>query len=82
MARVSVSDQEFLILQAPGFCNLETEKFFNKFPDVSKYTHIAMRLRSEYNYGGFKFSFAADTINPQFKSFKVFPIMFFLLLKS
>merc|ERR1719453_596256 len=58
-------------LKAPGFCNLETSAHFGvKYNDISGYTHLTMRVRSEYNYGGFKFSFAADTLNPQFRSFK------------
>mmetsp|Transcript_32515 Transcript_32515/g.74891 ORF Transcript_32515/g.74891 Transcript_32515/m.74891 type:complete len:138 (+) Transcript_32515:159-572(+) len=44
-----------------------------KFPDASAYLsgHVIMRLRSATpSYPGFKVSFAANTLNPQFKSFK------------
>jgi hypothetical protein len=61
-------------LQAPGFCTLATSDGFGitaKFPDVSAYTHLLLRLRSRTpSYRGFKVSFAANTLNPQFKSYK------------
>lgn len=59
-------------LKAPGFCNAETDNAFtSKFPDASSFTHLMLKVRtSTPEYAGFKFSFAADTINPQFKSFK------------
>ncbi|GMH55903.1 hypothetical protein TrRE_jg8414 [Triparma retinervis] len=58
-------------LKAPGFCNLESKKNFDKFPDATGATHITLLLASSTpDYEGFKFSFAANTFNPQFKSFK------------
>jgi len=58
-------------LSAPGFCNLESKKNFDKFPDASGATHLSMLLKSSTpDYKGFKVSFAANTLNPQFKSFK------------
>tara|TARA_B110000305_G_C19349350_1_gene593431 strand:+ start:424 stop:861 length:438 start_codon:yes stop_codon:yes gene_type:complete len=57
-------------LKAPGFCNLETNKNFDSFPDSSNNSHIVIVMRSTKPYDGLKLSFAADTLNPQFKSFK------------
>ena len=56
-------------LKAPGFCNLETSKnYFDKFPDATGSTHLTLLVKSTTpDYQGFKVSFAADTINPQFK---------------
>ena len=56
-------------LSAPGFCNLETPGY-NRFNDASTYSHLVMKLKSDIDYYGWKVSFAADTLNPQFKSFK------------
>eukprot|EP00494_Astrolonche_serrata_P032163 UN32432 len=57
-------------LQAPGFCNLETTPPFQKFNDATGATHMEMLARSTKDYTGFKLSFAANTLNPQFKCFK------------
>jgi hypothetical protein len=58
-------------LSAPGFCNFETQNpLASKFNDASPYTHLEIRIRSFEQYSGYKVSFAADTLNPQFKSFK------------
>jgi len=59
-------------LKAPGFCNYETEKAeLTRFADISSTTHLLLRVRtSSPEYAGYKVSFAADTLNPQFKSFK------------
>jgi len=57
-------------LKAPGFTNLETSKFFGKFNDASGFSHLVVKMKSDIPYTGFKLSFAANTINPQFKSFK------------
>lgn len=59
-------------LKAPGFCNLETTNAVTtRANDASPFTHILIRARtSTPEYAGFKFSFAADTLNRQFKSFK------------
>ncbi|GMH90936.1 hypothetical protein TL16_g11911 [Triparma laevis f. inornata] len=58
-------------LSAPGFCNLESKKNYDKFPDASGATHLSMLVKSSTpDYKGFKVSFAANTLNPQFKSFK------------
>lgn len=60
-------------LKAPGFCNAETTSgfgVFSKANDASAFTHLLLRVRSTIPYDGFKVSVAADTINPQFKSFK------------
>eukprot|EP01035_Chromulina_nebulosa_P020120 gene20120-26126_t len=55
-------------LSAPGFCNLMSEK--RSWPDASGHTHLLFRVRSTIPYNGFKVSFAADTLNMQFKCFK------------
>jgi len=57
-------------LQAPGFCNLETTPAFRKFNDASGATHMEILARSTQAYTGFKLSFAANTLIPQFKCFK------------
>jgi hypothetical protein len=61
-------------LQAPGFCTAATSDGFGitaRFPDVSAYSHLILRVRSSTpTYAGFKVSFAANTLNPQFSSFK------------
>ena len=57
-------------LKAPGFCNLETKKNFDHFPDGSGESHMVIVAKSTVTYTGFKVSFAADTLNPQFKSYK------------
>lgn len=59
-------------LRAPGFCNAETDNFFKTAPDVSLYISdgLIINARSATNYTGFKISLAADTINPQFASYK------------
>ena len=41
-----------------------------KWPDASSHTHFLIRARSTIPYKGFKASFAADTLNQQFKCFK------------
>jgi hypothetical protein len=59
-------------LRAPGFCNLETTNgVTTRANDASPYTHLMARVRtSTPEYAGYKFSFAADTLNREFKSFK------------
>ena len=60
-------------LKAPGFCNLETTNSVVSHPktDATGTTHIVLRVRtSTPSYAGYKFSFAANTLVPQFKSFK------------
>jgi len=59
-------------LKAPGFCNAETNLLtLKKFNDLSTATHLVLKVRTKTpEYKGFKFSFAADTINPQFWSYK------------
>lgn len=61
-------------LGAPGFCTVATSDgmgLLPKFPDVSEFSHLMLRVRSRTpDYPGFKVSFAANTLNPQFKSFK------------
>jgi hypothetical protein len=60
-------------LKAPGFCNAETSSglgIFAHFNDASPFTHIQLRARAFKPYAGYKLSFAADTLNPQFHSFK------------
>lgn len=57
-------------LSAPGFCNLKSHKSFDKFNDATGATHMFIRAVSHKPYDGLKFSFAADTLNPQFKCFK------------
>lgn len=55
-------------LEAPGFCNLMSE--LKQWPSASKQTHLMFKARSTVPYKGFKVSFAADTLSPQFKCFK------------
>lgn len=58
-------------LKAPGFCNAETTRpYTTKFNDASGFTHLQIKIRSQVDYNGMKVSFAANTINPQFKCFK------------
>jgi len=58
-------------LKAPGFCNAETTSpFTTTFNDASGFTHLQIKMRSMVNYYGMKVSFAANTLMPQFKSFK------------
>ena len=62
-------------LQAPGFCNAETNLFKKLHPshfnDVSNCTHLVLVLRSSTpEFHGFKVSFAANTLDPLFKSYK------------
>jgi len=59
-------------LKAPGFCNYETTNgITTKFNDASPYSHLLLRVRSSTpSYAGYKVSFAADTLDRQFKSFK------------
>lgn len=52
----------------PGFCNLMSQ--LKKWPDADGYSHLVITARSTINYGGFKVSFAADTLNTQFKCYK------------
>lgn len=55
-------------LNAPGFCNIMSEK--KSWPNADGYSHLLIRARSTIPYKGFKVSFAADTLNMQFKCFK------------
>lgn len=60
-------------LQAPGFCNARTtfRPGNMNFNDVSRHTHLLIRATSTTpEYKGYKVSFAANTLNPTFKSFK------------
>ena len=62
-------------LQAPGFCQTETKLFSGvrpaHFADVSAHSHLILVVRSSTpGFAGFKVSFAADTLNPLFHSFK------------
>jgi len=61
-------------LKAPGFCNAETTNGLGVFArgvDLAGTSHVVLKVRhTGAAYAGYKFSFAADTINPQFKSFK------------
>jgi hypothetical protein len=41
-----------------------------QWPDASGSTHMIIRARSTSDYKGYKVSFAADTLNKQFKCFK------------
>lgn len=56
-------------LNAPGFCNFETTGF-QRFRDASAYSNLIIRMLSTIDYAGWKVSFTADTLSPQFKSFK------------
>merc|ERR1719331_1422109 len=60
-------------LHAPGFCNVKSTSgggVLRIANDASPFTHMLLRVRSTIKYTGFKVSFAADTWNPTFKSFK------------
>jgi hypothetical protein len=57
-------------LGRPGFCLGLTQNIFAKFNDLSPYTALQLSVRSATPYQGFKVSFAADTLNPLFESFK------------
>lgn len=58
-------------LSAPGFCNAETYAFADKFASAAGFDNLFIVARTTVpEYQGFKFSWAADTLNPQFKSFK------------
>ena len=58
-------------LNAPGFCLLLTQDpFLVKFADLSAYSHLQLLVRSAVQYSGFKVSFAANTLDPLFQSFK------------
>merc|ERR1719253_412709 len=59
-------------LNAPGFCNAETFAF-QQFPKAGMYGYdnvFIVARTSTPEYQGFKLTWAADTLNPQFKSFK------------
>lgn len=62
-----------LQLKAPGFCNAETSNILKKAPDVSSFIggSLYIRARSSTDYSGFRISLAANTLNPQFASYKV-----------
>jgi hypothetical protein len=55
-------------LNAPGFCNVMSQT--KQWNDANGYSHLLIRARSYIPYKGFKVSFAADTLNQQFKCFK------------
>jgi len=65
-------------LKAPGFCNAKTTDGGlipgRHFKDgrAGKFLEggLSLLVRSSIAFGGFKVTFAADTINPQFKSYK------------
>merc|ERR1712196_473949 len=60
-------------LKAPGFCVAETTDGLGitaRANDAAGRTHLLLEVRSSIAYDGFKVSLAADTLNPQFKSFK------------
>jgi hypothetical protein len=60
-------------LKAPGFCVAETTDGLGvtaRANDAKGNTHLLLEVRSSIAYDGFKVSLAADTLNPQFKSFK------------
>jgi peptide methionine sulfoxide reductase MsrB len=59
-------------LQAPGFCFLHTTGI-GKFHSAQGHTHLALTLRNagkSTEFVQYKVSLAADTLNPQFKSYK------------
>lgn len=62
-------------LKAPGFCNAETtnglDGLIPEFPNVAGKTHVVLRVRHTGPiFKGYKVSFAANTLIPQFHSFK------------
>jgi hypothetical protein len=56
-------------LQAPGFCQA-LSSLLAKYADLSAYTHLGLVVRTSTPFNGFKVSFAADTLNTLFASFK------------
>lgn len=72
---VGVFDGEVKIvpsLQAPGFCFLHNVGS-PKFNSAKGHSHVELTLRNkglEVDFVTFKVSFAADTLDPQFKNFK------------
>lgn len=61
-------------LKAPGFCTAATSDGFGitaRFNDASPFSHLLLRVRSSTPaYKGWKVAFAANTLNPQFMSYK------------
>lgn len=62
-------------LKAPGFCNTETtnglDGLIPEFRSVAGTTHMSLRVRhTGPAFKGYKLSFAANTLIPQFHSFK------------
>merc|ERR1719487_999761 len=57
-------------LKAPGFCFARTMTTKSQFADASAFTHLDIEYTSTVAYAGFKAAFAADTLIPQFQSFK------------
>lgn len=71
--KTAIWDGEVLVvpkLKAPGFCNALTTNLFARAADVSAYSHLEIVVRSAVAYQGWKVSFAADTLNTLFGSFK------------
>jgi len=57
-------------LKAPGFCFARTMTVSKQFADASAFSHLEIEYQSANTYTGFKAAFAADTLIPQFTSFK------------
>merc|ERR1712216_578289 len=59
-------------LKAPGFCKAQTDYSLLHKPhfNASAFTHLQLKVRSSVAYSGYKVSFAADTWNPTFSSYK------------
>jgi len=55
-------------LNAPGFCNIMTNT--GTWPSAAGFDQLEFRVRSTQPYKGYKVSFAANTLNPQFDCFK------------
>jgi hypothetical protein len=56
-------------LDAPGFCKIETNKS-PKFPDVSEYTHLGIRIASQIPYTGWRVCFEGDNNPNDFVCYK------------
>jgi len=72
-ARFAGTVRDVPSLGVPGFCQPQTTDIFgDRWPDASGYITGGLEIsyRSRIDYKGWKVSFAADTLNPQFDSYK------------
>jgi len=59
-------------LKAPGFCNAETtDGYLTRFANVQGASHMSLKVKHTGPvFKGYKISFAANTLDPQFDSYK------------